>query len=169
MRLEKESRWNWGLRGRYTQSGVSSPFILFLHFMVIITKYSALFIFIHLKIGIIGVASLSFLLRFVWPPSILLSTQIHPTTSYFVIALYVFDECPTSYVVFAGGNARCCPFNPIICLYKLLKALKFKVWLPSLLMPFHFRFLLFHSLFVLVYLSIVTFSSFFFLDEAPFH
>ena len=95
----------------------------------------------------------------------------HPNWDCFIIcaAQYVFDECLTSHVVFAGGNVRCCPFNPIFYLYFFLEALKFKVRLSSLLMPFHFRFFLYHSLFVLIYLAIVTFSSCFCLDQAPFH
>ena len=114
--------------------------------------------FFVLKFGIICAISLSFLFR-------LCSHQVFSFKFKFTLQLpnlslpSVFDECLTSLVVFAGGKVRCCPFNPIFCLYFFLEAIKFKVWLTSLLMPFHLRFLLFHSLLVIIYLAIVTFSS----------
>ena len=67
-------------------------------------------------------------------------TQTHPTTSYFVIALYVFDECPPPcfalfLLLILQGVAHSTPLLASL-FQSLLKALKGKILLPFLLMPF---------------------------------
>jgi len=117
VRLEQERRWKRGLEGRvhtpflYLCPQVFCPFTHFsevlyllhislsfksfytflcpLTLMAILTKSRTLFIFIHPKIGIIIIyTQIRVLNKFSF------ETQTPLTTSYFVIALYMLDECP---------------------------------------------------------------------------
>ena len=124
---------------RTWRSGVSSPyctFVLYLYpltVMAIITKSYILFIFIHLKISIIYniCCLISFLFRFYLESIFSFETQTHHRTFYFVIVLYVLDECPPPcfWSVIVQGVAHLTPPFADSLFQSLSKALKGKILL----------------------------------------
>ena len=162
MRLERERRWNLGLVGRVDTPG-TLPLFEGTHLVGYLYlcprssyrydyhhKKSALFIFIHPKIGITYVVSLSIPLRFICPPSILRwNSNSPPTNYYFVTALLlIWWMSPSMFLLRILQELSIQPHLLHPPCFSPFEAPKGNILLPFLLMSFHVRFLFFHSLFV---------------------